>query len=91
MTMKTQGVPRKVRIRNWLRWQRDYEWPKQLERMQNSIVWHLPRWIIRCAFVRVFAEATTGPLSGTDFASVPATEVFEAWERAVPVEIEDIS
>jgi hypothetical protein len=73
-----------IQARNWLRWQRDYEWPKRLERGQSFIVGWLPRWVIRAAFVRVFAEATTGPLSGVDCASVPATEVFKAWATRDP-------
>lgn len=53
----------------------------KIEKLQTAIVWRLPRWVIKWATVRLFANATTGNLQYVPVDQVTYSEAMNKWER----------
>ena len=49
-------------------------------KIQMWIVWHLPKWIISWAGIRLVAHATTGEYSDTIVPNLEAMEALRRWD-----------
>lgn len=57
-----------------------YEAGKRLEKLQTWIVWKLPRWLVKWAFFRVVAHATSGQYGNTDVVNLTWGDAADRWE-----------
>lgn len=68
-----------------------YEREKWIERLLMWLAWHLPRRLVGWCYVRVLAEASTGPFSQKEMGTITATEAYLAWfEEYEPGELEEL-
>lgn len=49
-------------------------------RLAMAIVWRLPRWLCRWAYIRVAAHATTGDYSSTVVPELSMMDALQRWE-----------
>jgi len=68
----------------------------RIERIREKtviwIAWHLPREVVKWAFIRAFAHASTGPCGNTHPDSLTYKEVYDRWEQGdedPPVNLEE--
>ena len=50
------------------------------ERVQMAVAWHLPRWLVGWAGVRMFSYRTTRSPYG-ECSGMPFTEIYQRWEQ----------
>ena len=50
------------------------------EKIIMCIVWHLPKWLIYWATIRLMAHATTGKYGNTIVPELEAMEALKRWE-----------
>lgn len=63
---------KQVLLRWWL--------TSQAERHAMWIAWHLPRWLVYWAAIRLMAHATTGQYGSTDPSSLSVMTALKRWE-----------
>jgi hypothetical protein len=51
------------------------------EKVWLWVAWHLPRELIKWAFIRTFAEATTGTYALVEAGAVTAMQVYADWAK----------
>lgn len=56
----------------------NYWWYTRKEKMQMWIAWKLPRWLVKCATIRLIAHTTAN--STTPLPEVTIWDVLDRWE-----------
>ncbi len=56
-----------------------YELNKIKEKVLMAIVWSLPKVLVKWAYVRVVAHATTGKYEKTELPGLDVVEVIQRW------------
>lgn len=51
-----------------------------LERLAFWAAWHVPRWLVYFAAIRLWAHATTGPYGDTEAPAITVAEAIDRWE-----------
>ena len=52
---------------------------RRAEKLQTWVAWHLPRWLIKWASIRMIAHATTGRYENTDVPTLTAMDAVGRW------------
>ena len=52
-----------------------------MERVKIWIAWHLPKWLVYWAAIRVGANATTGDYSSTETPTLTFMDALKRWEE----------
>lgn len=50
------------------------------ENIQMWFAWHLPKWLVKWAAIRLMAHATTGQYSSTIVPNLTAIDALKRWE-----------
>ena len=64
-------------------WRYRHRWQRQRERTVMWLAWHLPRWLVTWAYVRVVANGTTGEYDGTVPYHLDVMECLRRWDGEV--------
>ena len=56
-----------------------------MEKMQMWVAWHLPKWLVMWATVRLAAHATTGKYGTTVVPELTVIEALRRWDHVVPI------
>lgn len=49
------------------------------EKVQMWVAWHLPRWLVYFAVVRIAANATQGEWSGVESPAITVSDAMQRW------------
>lgn len=56
-----------------------YWWLVKKDKLQMWCAWHLPKWLVKWAAVRLMAHATTGEYSSTVVPELTGMEALKRW------------
>ena len=57
------------------------EWRMFKERVAYWTAWHIPRWLVYFATIRLVAHATTGQFSSTAVPELGAMDAIKRWDK----------
>lgn len=55
-------------------------WRVKKEKIAMALAWHLPRWLVKWAYVRVGAHATTGQYENTVVPELSMVDALKRWD-----------
>lgn len=59
-----------------------YWWNVKKDKLQMWLAWHLPKWLVKLAAVRLIAHATTGQYGSTVVSELTAMDALKRWDVA---------